>query len=69
MELAKFGPKCGRSIIQRKEQGKALGCGRAAGNLPWTLIFSKFHGEFLSKCGLPIVVLRMVVLSSGTGSV
>lgn len=49
MELAKFGPKGGGNVIQRKEQGKVPGCGRAAGNLSWTLTFSKVHGEFLSK--------------------
>lgn len=48
-ELEKFGPKWGGDILQRKEQGKALGYGREAGNLSWTLTFSKVHGEFLSK--------------------
>ena len=49
-ELAKFGPKWGGDILQRKEQGKALGCGREAGHWEsWTLTFSKVHGEFLSK--------------------
>lgn len=34
MELATFRPMCGGDIIQRKERAKALGCSRAASNLP-----------------------------------
>lgn len=37
------------SNFQRKEQGKVPGCGRAAGNLSWTMTFSTVHGEFPSK--------------------
>lgn len=36
MELAQFGASWGGDRVERKEEGKAPGCGRAAGQLPWT---------------------------------